>query len=115
MEWARLAMGLSQTFSDRYASCVRGQHGLTCGYGLGFQTAEFLSEVASKQVWQSAIPLQIVRGKTLRQAQNYSPRCLLAYRHDRSTRLRRKPNAGGHRWKEKTAGTSPTGWHTAAS
>src|SRR4051812_43559537 len=40
----------------------------TFGYGLGFQTAEFLSKVVSKQVRQSATPLQIMRRKTLRQA-----------------------------------------------
>ncbi len=62
------APGLSQSFSDRYASLVRGRDDLTSGYGLGFQTAEFLPIAVSKQVRQSAISLQIVRGKTLRQA-----------------------------------------------
>ena len=60
--------GLSQSFSDRCASCMRGQHGPTSGYGMGFQTAEFLSMVVPKQVRQSATGSQIVRGKTLRQA-----------------------------------------------
>src|SRR6185503_20171088 len=40
----------------------------TSGYGMGFQTAEFLSMAVSKQVRQSATGSQIVRGKTLRQA-----------------------------------------------
>src|SRR3954462_15430320 len=62
--------GLLQTFLDQWASCVRGRHGLTSGYGLGFRRAGFLSVVAPKQVQQSAIPLKIVRGKTLRQAQS---------------------------------------------
>src|SRR5215213_6038143 len=66
--------GLSQSFSDQCASCMRGQHGPTFGYELGFQTPEFLSIVVSIQVRQSATPLQIVRGKTLRQARI---RCLL--------------------------------------
>ena len=35
--------GLSQTFPDQCASCVRRRYGLTFGYGSGFQTAEFLS------------------------------------------------------------------------
>ena len=60
--------GLSQSFSDRYASLVRGRDDLTSGYVLGFQTAEFLSIVASKQARQSATGSQIVRRKTLRQA-----------------------------------------------
>src|SRR4051794_30654509 len=47
---------------------MRGQHGPTFGYGLGFQTPEFLSIVVSIQVQQSATPLQIGRRKTLRQA-----------------------------------------------
>src|SRR4051794_16905004 len=64
--------GLSQSFSDRCASCMRGQHGPPFGYGMGFQTAEFLSMVVPKQVRQSATGSQIVRGKTLRQAQNPS-------------------------------------------
>ena len=59
------AMGLSQSFSDQYASCMRGQYGPTFGYGLGFQTLIFLFIVASIQVRQSAAPLQIVCGKTL--------------------------------------------------
>ena len=64
------AAGLSQTFPDRYASRVRGRDDLTSGYGSGFQTAEFLPIVASKQVRQSETPLKIVCKKTLRQAQN---------------------------------------------
>jgi hypothetical protein len=61
-------LGLSQSFSDWCASCMRGQHGPTLGYGRGFQTAEFLSMIVPKQVRQSATGSQIVRGKTLRQA-----------------------------------------------
>ena len=33
------AGGLSQTFLDQNASCVRGQDDLTSGYGPGFETA----------------------------------------------------------------------------
>ena len=47
---------------------MRGQHGPTFGYGMGFQTAEFLSMAVPKQVRQSATGSQIVGGKTLRQA-----------------------------------------------
>jgi len=47
---------------------MRGQHGPTSSYGMGFQTAEFLSMIVPKQVRQSATGSQIVRGKTLRQA-----------------------------------------------
>src|SRR6185369_3682133 len=50
---AGVAPGLSQTFPDQYASRVRRRHDLTSGYGLGFQTAEFLSTVVPKQVRQS--------------------------------------------------------------
>src|SRR3954453_21456805 len=50
--------GLSQSFSDRCASCIRGQHGPTFGYGMGFQTAEFLSMIVPKQV---ASWVQIIR------------------------------------------------------
>jgi hypothetical protein len=68
--------GLSQTFPDQCASCVRRRYSLTFGYRFGFQTPEFLSIVGSIQVWQSATPLQIVRRKTLRQAQkSYLGRC----------------------------------------
>jgi len=42
---------------------MRGQHGATSGYGMVFQTAEFLSMVVPKQVQQSATGSQIVRGK----------------------------------------------------
>jgi hypothetical protein len=63
-----LKMGLSQTFPDQYASCVRRRHDLTSGYGLDFQIAKFLPMVGFKQAPQSAISLRIVRGKTLRQA-----------------------------------------------
>jgi len=63
--------GLSQTFPDQCASCVRGRHDLTIGCGLGFQTTAFLPLVTSMQVRQSATPSQIVRGKTLRQARFY--------------------------------------------
>ena len=59
----QVARGLSQSFSDRCASCMRGQHGPTSGYGMVFQTAEFLSMVGFKQAPQSAISLRIVRGK----------------------------------------------------
>jgi hypothetical protein len=60
--------GLSQTFSDQCASCARRQYDLTFGCRLRFQTIAFLPLVASIQVRQSATPVQIVRGKTLRQA-----------------------------------------------
>ena len=58
-----LKMGLSQTFPDQYASCVRRRHDLTSGYGLDFQIAKFLPMVGFKQAPQSAISLRIVRGK----------------------------------------------------
>jgi len=64
--------GLSQTFSDQCASGVRRRDGLTFGYGSGFQTPVFLSIVVPIQVQQSATSFQIVRGKTLRQAQKCS-------------------------------------------
>ena len=60
--------GLSQSFSDQCASCVRRRRNLTSGYGWGFQTAKILSKVGSEQVPRNAIPFRIVRGKTLRQA-----------------------------------------------
>src|SRR3954451_16170385 len=59
MRWG----GLSQSFSGQCASCMRGQHGPTSGYGMGFQTAEFLSIVGPKKARQSAACLQIARGK----------------------------------------------------
>ena len=65
--------GACRNFSDQYASRMRRRHDLTCGCGLGFQTAEFLPIVASMQVRQSAIPLQIVCGKILRQAPQPCP------------------------------------------
>src|SRR3954447_19501118 len=64
---ARL-LGLSQTFPDRCASCIRRRHDLTVGCRSGFEATDFLPLVASIQVWQSAISLQNMRGKTLRQA-----------------------------------------------
>ena len=60
--------GLSQTFPDQCARYMRGRYNPTFGYGLGLRTAEFLSIVAPIQVRQSATRIQIVRGKTLRQA-----------------------------------------------
>jgi hypothetical protein len=57
--------GLSQTFSDQYASVVRGRDDLTFGFGLGFLATIFLSLVALIQVRQSAIILQIGRGKNV--------------------------------------------------
>src|SRR5215213_11387388 len=57
---------MSQSFSDQCASCARRQYGLTFGCRLRFQTIAFLPLVTSIQVRQSATPLQIVRGKTLR-------------------------------------------------
>jgi hypothetical protein len=62
------ATGLSQTFRDQCASCMRGRYDPTFGYELGLHTPVFLSIVGSMQVRQSATSLQIVRGKTLRQA-----------------------------------------------
>jgi hypothetical protein len=65
--------GLSQSFSDQRASCVRRRRDLTFGYGLGFQTAKIPSKVGSEQVPQSAIIFRIVCGKTLRQARGRYP------------------------------------------
>jgi hypothetical protein len=64
------APGLSQTFPDQCASRVRVRDDITFGCGRGFQAAVFLPLVASMRVQQSATPLQIVPGKTLRQALN---------------------------------------------
>src|SRR3954454_13376237 len=64
---ARL-LGLSQTFPDRCASCIRRRHDLAVGCRSGFEATDFLPLVAFIQVWQSAISLQNMRGKTLRQA-----------------------------------------------
>ena len=60
--------GLSQIFPDQCASRVRVRDDITCGCGGGFRAAVFLSLIASMRVQQSATPLQIVPGKTLRQA-----------------------------------------------
>src|SRR4051794_31586684 len=59
--------GLSQIFPDQCASRVRVRDDITCGCGGGFRAAVFLLLVASMRVQQSATPLQIVPGKTLRQ------------------------------------------------
>lgn len=55
-------------FPDERAGRARKRHGSTFGYGVWFQTSLFLPLIASRQVRQSATPLQIVRGKILRQA-----------------------------------------------
>ena len=52
---------------------------ITFGCGGGFLAAVFLPVVASMRVQQSATPLQIVPGKTLRQAQKYSRVCELPH------------------------------------
>src|SRR5215213_5568831 len=67
---AGVGSGLSQTFSDQYASYVRGWDDLTFGCGQGFLAPVFLSLVVSIQVRQSATPSQIVREKTLRQTRS---------------------------------------------
>jgi hypothetical protein len=48
--------GLSQTFPDQCASCVRRRCDLTFGYGLGFQTAELLLIVASIRFGRTQLP-----------------------------------------------------------
>ena len=71
--------GLSQTFPDQCASRVRVRDDITFGCGWGFRAAVFLPLVASMRVQQSATPLQIVPGKTLRQAPAGSSRNALDY------------------------------------
>ena len=57
--------GLSQSFSDQCASCVRGQHGPTFGYEFRLQAPECLSLVGLSQtlaqVGRWTVPTQISR------------------------------------------------------
>ena len=62
-------VGLSQTFSDQCASCVKRQYALTSGYRPGFETAEIPPTVVLKQAWGRAqFPYKLIAEKTLRQA-----------------------------------------------